>query len=97
MFRITLDVQIQMQDLKIEDKDKGGKISAPMHGVIRDLFVSLGDKVKKNQVILILEAMKMQHEIIASIDGEVSDIYTKIGEQVSVDADLVNINKEGEE
>ena len=41
--------------------------------------------------------MKMQHEIIASIDGEVSDIYTKIGEQVSVDADLVNINKEGEE
>ncbi len=93
----SFKAELMKEDLKIEDKDKGGKISAPMHGVIRDLFVSVGDKVKKNQLILILEAMKMQHEIIASIDGEVSDIYTKIGEQVSVDADLVNINKEGEE
>ena len=56
----------------------------------------VGEKVKKNQVILILEAMKMQHEITASIDGEVSDIYTNIGDQVSVDEDLLNINKEGE-
>ena len=93
----SFKAELMKEDLKIEDKDKGGKISAPMHGVIRDLFVSVGDKVKKNQLILILEAMKMQHEIIASIDGGVSDIYTKIGEQVSVDADLVNINKEGEE
>ena len=38
----------------------------------------------------------MQHEITASIDGEVSYIYTDIGNQVSVDEDLLNINKEGE-
>ena len=92
----SFGAELIKEDLKTEDKDKGGKISAPMHGVIRDLFVSVGDKVKKNQVILILEAMKMQHEIIASTDGEISDIYTKIGEQVSADADLLNINKEGE-
>jgi len=92
----SFNAELIKEDLKIEDKEKGGKISAPMHGVIRDLFVSVGDKVKKNQVILILEAMKMQHEITASIDGEVSNIYTKIGEQVSVDEDLLNINKEGE-
>ena len=92
----SFEVELIKENLKTEDKDKGGKISAPMHGVIRDLFVSVGDKVKKNQVILILEAMKMQHEIIASTDGEISDIYTKIGEQVSADADLLNINKEGE-
>ena len=52
--------------------------------------------MKKNQVILILEAMKMQHEITASIDGEVPDIYTNIGNQVSVDEDLLNIKQEGE-
>ena len=92
----SFEAELIKEDLKTEDKDKGGKISAPMHGVIRDLFVSVGDKVKKNQVILILEAMKMQHEIIASTDGEISDIYTKIGEQVSADADLLDINKEGE-
>ena len=92
----SFEAELIKEDLKTEDKDKGGKISAPMHGIIRDLFVSVGDKVKKNQVILILEAMKMQHEIIASTDGEISDIYTKIGEQVSADADLLNINKEGE-
>ena len=67
-----------------------------MHGVIRELFVNVGEKVKKNQVILILEAMKMQHEITTSIDGEVSDIYTNIGDQVAVDEDLLNINMEGE-
>ena len=38
----------------------------------------------------------MQHEITASIDGEVSGIYTNIGDQVSADEDLLNINKEGE-
>ena len=92
----SFKAEIIKEDLKIEDIDKGGKIRAPMHGVIRELFVTVGEKVKKNQVILILEAMKMQHEITASIDGEVSDIYTNIGNQVSVDEDLLNINKEGE-
>ena len=92
----SFKAELIKEDLKIEDIDKGGKIRAPMHGVIRELFVTVGEKVKKNQVILILEAMKMQHEITASIDGEVSDIYTNIGNQVSVDEDLLNINKEGE-
>ena len=92
----SFKAEIIKEDLKIEDIDKGGKIRAPMHGVIRELFVTVGEKVKKNQVILILEAMKMQHEITASIDGEVVDIYTNIGDQVSVDEDLLNINKEGE-
>ena len=92
----SFKAEIIKEDLKIEDIDKGGKIIAPMHGVIRELFVTVGEKVKKNQVILILEAMKMQHEITASIDGEVSDIYTNIGNQVSVDEDLLNIKQEGE-
>jgi len=92
----SFKAEIIKEDLKIEDIDKGGKIRAPMHGVIRELFVTVGEKVKKNQVILILEAMKMQHEITASIDGEVSDIYTNIGNQVSVDEDLLNIKQEGE-
>ena len=67
-----------------------------MHGVISQVKVSNNKKVSKGETLFILEAMKMQHEITASIDGEVSDIYTNIGNQVSVDEDLLNIKQEGE-
>ena len=65
-------------------------------GKVVSIGVKVGDKVTEGQKLAIVEAMKMQHEITASIDGEVSDIYTNIGNQVSVDEDLLNIKQEGE-
>ena len=55
----------------------GTKINAPMPGMIKALSVSEGAQVKKGDVILILEAMKMDNDITAPCDGTVSYKVTK--------------------
>lgn len=55
----------------------GGELmSAPMPGTILDILVTEGQTVKKGEIILILEAMKMENEITSPVDGVVSKIYT---------------------
>lgn len=68
-----------------------GSISAPMPGAINDVKVSVGDSVKKGQVLLILEAMKMENEIMASCDGKVTGVNVAKGASVSVGDVLVTI------
>jgi 3-methylcrotonyl-CoA carboxylase alpha subunit len=55
---------------------------APMNGVVVKLLVEPGTKVKKNQPVLIMEAMKMEHTLCAPADGEVIEFYFRAGEQV---------------
>lgn len=59
------------------------KVSAPMPGNILDIKVSIGDTVKKGQVLLILEAMKMENEIMAPQDGKVVSINVSKGSTVN--------------
>ncbi|MEL7370921.1 MAG: acetyl-CoA carboxylase biotin carboxylase subunit [Myxococcota bacterium] len=68
-----------------------GRIVAPMHGLLAAVDISPGGVVKKGQRILVLEAMKMQHEILADIDGTVKGIYAEAGQQVSADTLLAEI------
>ena len=68
-----------------------GSVSAPMPGTINDVKVSVGDSVKKGQVLLILEAMKMENEIMASCDGKVTGVNVVKGASVSVGDVLVTI------
>jgi len=63
-------------------EDLTGGLKAPMPGVIRSLIVQAGESVVKGQLLLILEAMKMEHRIIAPRDGVVSDMNVSVGEQV---------------
>ena len=58
-------------------------IKAPMPGTILDVRVKVGDKITKGQVIAILEAMKMENEIMASQDGIITSIDTNIGASVN--------------
>ena len=55
----------------------GETVKSPMPGNILAVNVNNGDSVKKGQVLLILEAMKMENEIMAPVDGVVSNIVTK--------------------
>ena len=55
----------------------GETVKSPMPGNILSVNVNNGDSVKKGQVLLILEAMKMENEIMAPCDGVVSNIVTK--------------------
>ncbi len=60
-----------------------GTITAAMPGTILDIKVNVGDKVTSGQVILILEAMKMENEIMAGVDGEVKEIKAVKGSSVN--------------
>ena len=67
-------------DTRLEDLSGG--LMAPMPGVIRSVFVSAGETVAKGHVLMILEAMKMEHRITAPMDGAVAEINIAVGEQV---------------
>jgi len=66
-----------------EQEVGGGNIPAPMHGVILDVFVESAQKVEKGTRLAVLEAMKMQHDIIAPQAGEVAEILCRKGRQVA--------------
>ncbi|MDO4952498.1 MAG: biotin/lipoyl-containing protein [Synergistaceae bacterium] len=67
-----------------------GAVEAPMPGKILKVLVAEGDTVKTGQLVVILEAMKMENEIFATADGTVQKIVCKTGASVSTgDALLV--------
>ncbi|MBO3444121.1 biotin/lipoyl-binding protein [Clostridium sp. CCUG 7971] len=68
-----------------------GSVNAPMPGTINDVRVKVGDSVKKGQILLILEAMKMENEIMASCDGTISGVSVSKGASVSAGDVLVTI------
>ena len=59
------------------------KINAPMPGKIVDVKVKVGDAVKKGQTVLVLEAMKMENDIVAPCDGKITSVTVKKGDQVN--------------
>ena len=70
----------------------GVKVNAPMPGKILGLKANAGQAVKKGQVLLILEAMKMENEIVAPQDGTVASINVTVGEQVEAGAVIATLN-----
>ncbi len=70
-----------------------GAIIAPMPGKVTSVEVSAGDTVVKGQRLLTLEAMKMEHGLIAPFDGVVAELSAVAGAQVAVDAVLARIKK----
>ena len=60
----------------------GEKVNAPMPGTILSVNVKVGDAVKKGQVLVILEAMKMENEIMAPVDGTVTFVGVNQGATV---------------
>ena len=73
------------------DSLSSGEILSPMHGVISKVNVTNNKKVSKGETLFILEAMKMQHEIKADIDGLPTDLRVKENSQVSTGDLLVKI------
>ena len=68
-----------------------GAVLAPMHGMLTEIFAKPGDAVKKGDALAVLEAMKMQHELVAGIDGTVSEIHYETGAQVAADTLIISI------
>lgn len=66
-------------------------VNAPMPGTILKMNVKVGDAVKKNDLICILEAMKMENEIFAAEDGTVTAINTPQGTSVNTGDAIVTL------
>jgi len=69
----------------------GNAVLSPIQGRIVDIKVKVGDKVKKGQTILVIEAMKLENEVGSTFDGVVSEILVSKGQDVSNKQPLVNI------
>ncbi len=80
----------------LEHMDEGGSVKAPMHGKLIALFVQPGDRVEKGQRLAIVEAMKMEHALVAPADGEVAEVAAEVGSQVSEGARLIVLKANGE-
>lgn len=67
-------------------------ITAPMPGTILKILVAPGSSVKENQPLMILEAMKMENEIVAGKAGTVSALHVKEGDVINLGEALITIN-----
>ena len=67
-------------------------VTAPMPGKILGVKLQAGTAVKRGQVILILEAMKMENEIVAPQDGTIASIHVAVGDMVEPGATLATLN-----
>ena len=67
-----------------------GALKAPMNGTMVTLLVEPGTEVKKDDALLVMEAMKMEHTIRAPEDGTINAFYFQPGELVDGDVELVD-------
>jgi len=72
-----------------------GDILAPMPGKVTSVEIEQGETVSKGQRLLTLEAMKMEHGLMAPFDGTIAELTAKPGQQVAVDALLVRVEPSG--
>ena len=77
-----------------QETASAGDITAPMHGMLAEIFVKPGQKISKGERLAVLEAMKMQHELRSETDGEVAAIHAAPGGQVAAGALLIEIKQD---
>jgi biotin carboxyl carrier protein len=67
------------------------RVKSPMPGKVIKLCVREGDEVRKNQTLVVVEAMKMENEIQSPADGTVKKVHTSVGELVDSEKPLIEI------
>jgi acetyl/propionyl-CoA carboxylase alpha subunit len=72
-------------------KQNEGSLVAPMPGTIIEILEKKGQRVRKGQSLMVMEAMKMEHKIQSPKDGEVLSISNEVGQTVEMGAVLVEI------
>jgi 3-methylcrotonyl-CoA carboxylase alpha subunit len=75
----------------VDHLDGDGVIKAPMHGKVLAILVAPGATVTKGERVAVVEAMKMEHALLAPHDGIVSDVTAEIGAQVAEGAKIMSI------
>lgn len=70
---------------------EGPEVNAPMAGTVLKTNVSTGDSVSEGDILIVLEAMKMENEIVAPTDGVVGEIFVSANDRVESDQVLLTI------
>ena len=96
LYEVEIDKASRRGQRKKRDSSRGGRsssglISSAIPGKIVSVLVSEGDKVDSSSVVIVLEAMKMQNEIKAGIDGKVEKILCEPGERIEANVPLMEI------
>lgn len=96
LYEVEIDQASKRGQRKKRDSSRGGRsssglISSAIPGKVVSVLVSEGDKVDSGSVVIVLEAMKMQNEIKAGIDGKVEKIMCEPGERIEANVPLMEI------
>ena len=78
--------------IKKQQSSGGTAVKAPLPGTIFKMFVAVGDEVKEGQNLLIMEAMKMENQVLAEKSGQVTAVKVKEGDAVLQDDVLIEIS-----
>lgn len=87
----TPGTRVVSDSTEIATGGEGAEVRAPMPGLVLRLGVKVGDSVKLNQILMVMEAMKMENEIFSPVAGTISSILVKQGDQLMADDLLITI------
>lgn len=91
-FAVEIIDPLSLKRRRVEDEmGSGGGVKAPMPGRVVRVLVAKGDNVRKGAGLLILEAMKMENEIQAPVDGVIEELFVDAGQTVEAGADLMRV------
>jgi biotin carboxyl carrier protein len=93
----TVELKIDLPRAPGTHGGGGNVIDAPLHGVVSQIFVAIGDTVEKGSAVLQMEAMKLIHTLTAPVSGRVAAIHCNAGDTVPAGAVLVEITSADEE
>jgi 3-methylcrotonyl-CoA carboxylase alpha subunit len=88
---------IDLLQPKVELDATGGRLTAPMPGKVIEVAARPGQRVKRGEALLVLEAMKMEHTIVAPADGIVEGVHFAPGDLVEEGAALIAFSANGKE
>ena len=76
------------------ERSATGRIVSPITGLVKVVNCKSGDRVAKGHVLLVIEAMKLEHAVVAGQDGTLAELYVKAGDQVHEAAELLRLAEE---
>ncbi len=87
------DLQIRTIEPGASASEEQGGLTAPMPGKVLEVMVEVGQEVSAGTTLMILEAMKMEHKIVAAEDGIITAINFNAGDQVEQGVTLLDLEQ----
>ena len=92
----TFEIQKPEKKFQKNEVQNDGSLTSPMPGKIIKVNFSIGDKVKKGEQVVVMEAMKMEHDLVAPRDGVIKSVAFGAGEIVEGGVSLIELEDQGD-